>query len=561
MEPRNIDSFDVNNKKERFAIQQMKQFIESKDESYGKILVLYGLRRTGKTTMMEQTSKFYNSFKNCAFYEISNDDSINDIKNILIQEKNKGTEIICFDEITKAKDFITNSAVLPDIFAKENMKIIVAGTDSLGFVLAERTELFDRTVRVNTTHISYAEHSKVLNVNDIDDYIMYGGLMHKGLSDLQVSDYDSAKRYLNSAVAENIAYSIKSEPHDNQLKQLSFNEVRTIIEKLVELYSGSFNKEVMQKEIEKVSINEPVKGLYESEDFKDALEPILLNSKDITKDFTSIINADSLIRTEITEDMVKCFEQYLAEMDLLSSINKKDFRYTDAFGWTELPNDKEIYIIQPAIKYFHLEKGKEFIENEVYYNQLTGNQKEKFKEKLDEYIKGEMVEQIVVFDTSKDLPSSRYYVCKPVFTVNGKKAGEYDMLVYDKQDNKHWLFEIKHTKNPCIEQEKHFSNESFRAVIEEKYGTCVAKCVLYRGENFISNTDAQYINISDFLISINTNKNMDFALKDIKMLQEEKKLPEFKNDINHNIVDKNEEVKSTRQKRTKKRDDDIGYGY
>ena len=57
-----------------------------------------------------------------------------------------------------------------------------------------------------------------------------------------------------------------------------------------------------------------------------------------------------------------------------------------------------------------MEKGKEFIENEVYYNQLTANQKEKFKEKLDEYIKGQMVEQIVVFDTSKDLPSSRYYL-------------------------------------------------------------------------------------------------------------------------------------------------------
>ena len=108
MESRKIDSFDVNNKNERFAIQQMKQFIESEDKSYGKILVLYGLRRIGKTTMMEQTSKFYNNFKKCAFYEITNNDSINYIKNILIEEKNKGTEIIFFDEITKANAFITS---------------------------------------------------------------------------------------------------------------------------------------------------------------------------------------------------------------------------------------------------------------------------------------------------------------------------------------------------------------------------------------------------------------------------------------------------------------------
>lgn len=44
--------------------------------------------------MMEQIAKFYNNLKKCAFYEITNDDSINDIKNTLIEEKNKGTEII-----------------------------------------------------------------------------------------------------------------------------------------------------------------------------------------------------------------------------------------------------------------------------------------------------------------------------------------------------------------------------------------------------------------------------------------------------------------------------------
>ena len=119
------------------------------------------------------------------------------------------------------------------------------------------------------------------------------------------------------------------------------------------------------------------------------------------------------------------------------------------------------------------------------------------------------------------------------------------MLVYDKQDNKHWLFEIKHTTNSCIEQEKHFSNEYFQDVISEKYGTCVAKCVLYRGENFISNTNALYINMSDFLISVNMNKNMDFALKDLKMIHEEKKLLEIKDDITKNSIG---EVKPFKQK-------------
>ena len=110
-------------------------------------MVLYGLQRTGKTTMMEQVVKFYNKTKKCAFYEITTNDDMASIKQCLFSEKLKGTEIICFDEITRAEDFIENSSMLPDIFAKENMKILVTGDDALGFVLAEKTELFDRTER------------------------------------------------------------------------------------------------------------------------------------------------------------------------------------------------------------------------------------------------------------------------------------------------------------------------------------------------------------------------------------------------------------------------------
>ena len=66
-----IDEFDIKNIKERFAVQDIKNFIENDKNSFGKILVLYGLQRTGKTTMMEQVVKFYNKTKKCAFYEIT----------------------------------------------------------------------------------------------------------------------------------------------------------------------------------------------------------------------------------------------------------------------------------------------------------------------------------------------------------------------------------------------------------------------------------------------------------------------------------------------------------
>ena len=93
-----IDEFNIKNLKERFAVQDIKNFIENDKNIFGKILVLYGLQRTGKTTMMEQVVKFYNKTKKCAFYEITTNDDMASIKQCLFSEKLKGTEIICFIE-------------------------------------------------------------------------------------------------------------------------------------------------------------------------------------------------------------------------------------------------------------------------------------------------------------------------------------------------------------------------------------------------------------------------------------------------------------------------------
>ncbi len=65
-----IDEFNIKNLKERFAVQKIKNFIENDKNIFGKILVLYGLQRTGKTTMLEQVVKFYNNTKNVHFMKL-----------------------------------------------------------------------------------------------------------------------------------------------------------------------------------------------------------------------------------------------------------------------------------------------------------------------------------------------------------------------------------------------------------------------------------------------------------------------------------------------------------
>lgn len=433
---------------ERYITQKIKDFIND-DQCYdGQILVLYGLQGTGKKTAMKQVLQTYSFPEKCAFYEVEDTDEICDIQKTIIDENENGVDIICFDEITKAADFITNSATLPDVFAKEGIRIIVTGSHSLGFRFAEDRELYDRTIRVNTTHISFAEHCNVFNTKDIDDYIQYGGLMKKGKDGSRiVFDYESACKYLNSAVSENIANSLMRNPKNSVLESLTQEELSTIIEKMVEMYSGVFNQDVIRSEL----------------------------------------------KTVVTEEMIRKLEKLLREMNLLSVTTRTTFSYTDESGWEHEGDTHEYHIIQPAIKYYHLTSGKEFIEK----------------------IKGDMTEQIVIFDTSKSLPSARYSVSKPVFIINGQTKGEYGMLIYDKVDDKYWFFEIKHTTAPFHIQEKYLLNPQITEVLDKNYGSCENACVLYSGTPFITDTGTFYLNIADFLMTVDKYKDMDRVMESL----------------------------------------------
>jgi predicted AAA+ superfamily ATPase len=501
--------------------------------------VLHGLRRTGKTVAMEQAVLECSRQMKCAFYEVEDTDTMSEIRDILFDEKNNGTALVCFDEITKAEDFISRSASLSDVFAKMGMRIIVTGTDSLGFHFAENYELYGRTKQINTTHIPFAEHCRVLGTNDIDDYIQYGGLMQTGKDDDGtdiVYDYESARKYLDSAVAENISRSIKKSDEGSELEQFTIAELRAVIEKMVELYSGKFNEKIIQSRLKNVSVNFPVNKLGGIAD-EDIIRRLFQEDKNITRDFAEIINAETPITHTVTENTVRELEGYLLDMNVLSAIPHTQYRYTEETGWRGGSTTHEVYLIQPAIKYYHLQKGKQFIREKPYYTELSREVKTFMERKLEEKIKGDMTEQIIAFDVSKALPHDRYEVTKPSFIINGMLGGEYDMLVYDKKDDLHWGFEIKHTTNAFYKQEQHLQNDKITTLMGQEYGKREHVCVLYRGNPFISSTGTIYLNITDFCMAVDKYRDMgkvfenltkDLETRDLTVEYEKSKTEQIK---------------------------------
>jgi predicted AAA+ superfamily ATPase len=144
---KNISEINLKNFKKRDAFSKVFDFVTGDECRGGKILVLYGLSGTGKTTIMEQTLSEYPNPDECVMYEIEDGNDMEDIKYLLADMEKKDKKVILLDEITKLPNFINRSAVLPDLFAKEGMKIVVAGADSLGFLFAENGELYDRMMQ------------------------------------------------------------------------------------------------------------------------------------------------------------------------------------------------------------------------------------------------------------------------------------------------------------------------------------------------------------------------------------------------------------------------------
>ena len=83
------------------------------------------------------------------------------------------------DKATLMRDFIDSAALL-------------SGTDSLGFWFALRQEFYDGAKAIYTTFIPYREHSRLLGIHSIDEYIRCGGTLRAGelaFDDAEVAVY------------------------------------------------------------------------------------------------------------------------------------------------------------------------------------------------------------------------------------------------------------------------------------------------------------------------------------------------------------------------------------
>ena len=479
--------------RKRECFRQLHDYIYG--EPQDKVLILYGLRRTGKTTMIRQILAEMSdaNLAKAAFIQITARDTLADVNSDLKQLESLGFRYVFFDEVTLMEDFIEGAALFSDVFAACGMKIVLSGTDSLGFLFTEDEQLYDRCILLHTTFIPYREFESVLGIHGIDEYIRYGGTMSLGgVHYNETSTFaskESADEYVNSAIARNIQHSLRCYQYEGHFRHLQDlyekNELTSAINRVVEDINHRFTLEVLTQDWKSHDLGISASNLrHDRENPTDILDRIDLPA--VTDSLRKLLE----IRNK-TEQTVKLDDAHVAEikeyLDLLDLTREIDVLHLPDVN----TKSKRTVIAQPGLRYAQADALIRSLLLDETFSSLSLAERSAVQERILNEIKGRMLEDIVLLETKLAHPKKQVFVLQ--FPV-----GEFDMVVFDPDAGSCRIFEIKHSNRTSPLQYRHLIDKEKCTLTEHRYGPITEKTLLYRGKEQVVE-GIQYRNVEDYL--------------------------------------------------------------
>ena len=468
----------------------------------GKICILYGLRRTGKTTLLFQMLSEL-PIEKTAYIKVQTTDDMSRLTKDLKVLFELGYRYVFIDEITLLSDFIDTAAVLSDVFSMMGMKIVVSGTDSLGFAMANRDELYDRSVTIHTSFIPFREYARLLNIRSVDSYIEYGGTLKMenmsfddpdaAFDEVAFRDDESTRKYIDTAISRNIQHTLKNDHYGeyfNQLRELyEKGELTNVINRIVQHMNHRFVLRVVEDE-------------FKSHDFGSAKELLLhdfpaeratvlydVDEKQILERLKAIIEVKEKSETtvSITQEHIDKVKKYLLMLDLIVNCPE---RYESG------KQAEHIVFSQPGMRYAIAKALVYSLMQDAYFASISEADKAYITGKILDDVKGRILEDIVLLEVCKAAPSTM-----EAFKFKFDAGGEFDMVIYDKTSQNCRIYEIKHSAKVNEKQTIHLRDAEKCQIVEKRFGPISGKFVLYRGKDTFAE-GVQYLNVENFLCGL-----------------------------------------------------------
>lgn len=480
-EERNIRHY-----RKRFSFPNLMAYLKQPKDN--KVCTLFGLRRTGKTTMMAQAAQELASTGEVAWLYCEKDDCVQDIKNAIFEHPE--CRYFFIDEVTRLEDFTDAGSILADLYvAEEGKKIVLTGTDSLGFNLAYASQFPDRMHVIRTTYIPFKEYRYLLGEDKtIDDYIEYGGTLTNG----EFYNKGLSIGYTNDAIALNIQHSLElyqdGSHFGSLLSPYASGELTTFINKVVEQNNRTFLATTINKMFKSHDLGNLKKNLGRSEEWRYVdLSP--LKSSELKEEIRKALKIKEPLLHKADQKAVEQIKEYLVAMDVVYIPNLDP----------EHPGNNPVIFTQPGLRYSQVKAELDILAKSPYLKEFSPSERKAFVRRLDDTVKGRMMEDILFVDLSKDEDIASVY---QVATYHKNTTGaEYDITLTNTDTDEVILLEVKHSSQyvPAF-QARHLLQKEACATLEEDWHVKISgKAVIYRGENQYFGQGVSYWNVADFL--------------------------------------------------------------
>ena len=423
----------------RDCFEQLEMYLHGR--SHDRVCLLFGLLQTGKNTMLRQAigRMTKEDLSRIAYIKARRTDNMAMMNRDLKKLFNAGFRYVFIDEVTLMEDFIDSAALFSDVFATMGMKIVLSGTDSLGFWLAMDEELYDRAKSIHTTFIPYREYSRLLGIDSIDEYIRYGGTLRAGelafddedvnAQDASFRDDESTRRYIDTAICKNIQHSLacyESGGHFRHLYSLyEAGELTSAINRIIEDMNHRFLISVLTDDLLSHDLRLTAANLRKERDPEKRTEALdAIDTEAVTQRLMELLDIRNKEEQSIgiTTAHIIEIKQYLTALELIVDcpIESAD---------PGIEPVEHILFTQPGMRYCQAQALIHSLLKDEQFSALSEYDKTQITGRILEEVRGRMMEDIVLLETMKAADKD-HRVFKLQF-----EACEFDIVIYDQKEN------------------------------------------------------------------------------------------------------------------------------
>ena len=483
--------------------RQLEDYLYSGESD--RVCLVFGLRRTGKTTMLRQAIARMNKedLSRTTYIKARRSDTMAMMNRDLKKLFDAGFRYVFIDEVTLMRDFIDSAALFSDVFAAMGMKIVLSGTDSLGFWLAMDQELYDRAKPIHTTFIPYREYSRLLGIDSIDEYIRYGGTLRAGelafddedvnAQDASFRDDESTRRYIDTAICKNIQHSqacYEAGGHFRHLYALyEAGELTSAINRIIEDMNHRFLLSVLTDDFQSHDLRLTASNLRKERDPEKRTEILdHIDTEAVTQRLMELLDIRNKEEQSIgiTDTHIQEIKEYLSALELIVNCPIE----TADPGARSV---EHILFTQPGMRYCQAQALVHSLMKDETFSVSSEFEKTQTAGRILEEVRGRMLEDIVLLETMKAADRG-HRVFKLQFA-----AGEFDMVIYHEKENCCEIFEIKHSDKQVPAQYRHLADQEKCDKTERRFGPIRGRYVLYRGEDAALENGVQYRNVERYL--------------------------------------------------------------